>query len=200
VALALGDRVAATALARDRSHASDLFPAVERLEGELGGLVLANELDAVYVGIGPGSYTGLRVGIACAQGLARATGARLVGVPSFDLIAFDVLTQGERGAIVSDARAGSFYLAAYERESEDVRVLTAPCIVPHGELGSRLPPELTLFGDERARLEASRCNRRAPTSDLPPALALSLLRLGAQRSSAQAPEDVEPLYLRAFGK
>ena len=73
-------------LAREKSHASDLLPKLEELLAPSRTSRLA--LERVIVGTGPGSYTGLRVGIATAQGLARATGAPLLGLSSFEALAF----------------------------------------------------------------------------------------------------------------
>jgi tRNA threonylcarbamoyl adenosine modification protein YeaZ len=92
------------------AHARDLVPELERLlsaagvERRDGKLALG----AVIAGLGPGSYTGLRVGIATAQALARATGAALFGLPSFEALAFAELTPGQEGTVAMDARAGRF--------------------------------------------------------------------------------------------
>ena len=81
-ALASGAAVVAEArLEEGRRRASDLGSAVERLLKDHGWK--ASELTAVVVGLGPGSYTGLRVGLASAKALAYATGAAFFGVESF---------------------------------------------------------------------------------------------------------------------
>ncbi|MGH7948630.1 MAG: tRNA (adenosine(37)-N6)-threonylcarbamoyltransferase complex dimerization subunit type 1 TsaB, partial [Candidatus Binataceae bacterium] len=85
LALVADGRVAACVSRRTRSHAAELADAVAELLGssDLG----FTDLGAVAVAIGPGSFTGLRIGISYAKGLAVASGCALVGVPSLDCIA-----------------------------------------------------------------------------------------------------------------
>ena len=78
VAVRDATRVVERRLDRNGAHASDLLPALDALLTECGAG--PRDITRIAVGIGPGSYTGLRVGIATAQGLARGTGAPLVGV------------------------------------------------------------------------------------------------------------------------
>lgn len=98
-----GEVVAAVEGPDDRSHA-------ERLPGALidmlkeRGLTLA-DVDAFAVATGPGSFTGLRIGIATAQGLAMATGARVIPVPTLDAIA--------EAAAADPASAGLDYIAVW---------------------------------------------------------------------------------------
>src|SRR5262245_17032824 len=68
-----------------RRHARDLAPAVAAILGEQKWK--ASELQAVIVGLGPGSYTGLRVGLMSAKSLAYATGCALIGVETFRAVA-----------------------------------------------------------------------------------------------------------------
>jgi len=110
------------------AHARDLVPALERLLAAAGVERRGGKLSlaAVIVGLGPGSYTGLRVGIATAQALARASGATLHGIPSFEALAFAELEPGEEGTVAMDARAGRFYHARYRRVSDGLVVLDPP--------------------------------------------------------------------------
>lgn len=188
-------------LAGERAHATDLLPSIDRLLGRLGARGPA--FDAVVVGTGPGSYTGLRVGIATALGLARASGALLRGVPSFEALAFQELEPGEEGAIAIDARAGRFYHARYRRAADDVETIEAPRAVSPAELrrllaspgvviAERAVPEAAELGaDVLARLRVDTRPR-----------ARALLELGVRRLARHgphAPDEVEPLYLRSFG-
>jgi tRNA threonylcarbamoyladenosine biosynthesis protein TsaB len=192
------DRVVSETLAGDRPHASDLLPALDRLLRQLARR--PDAIEVVIVGTGPGSYTGLRVGIASALGLARGSSARLVAVPSGEALAWAELEVGRRATMLLDARAGELYLARYERTQDDVRVLTAPCIVRPEELV--LAEGDAIFGEvgiERAaRLDAATA-RRVRTDVQPRATAtleLGLLRL--QRRGESPAHELEPLYLRAF--
>ncbi|MEW6071120.1 MAG: tRNA (adenosine(37)-N6)-threonylcarbamoyltransferase complex dimerization subunit type 1 TsaB [Planctomycetota bacterium] len=204
VALAAGTFRTETALARERAHASDLVPAIDRLCRSAGlpaGAPLRG--GAVLVGTGPGSYTGLRVGIATALGIVRGAGAALRGVPSFEVLAFAALAPGEEGVIVGNARAAAFYYARYRREADDVVTLAPPSVRAAGEIRALLAPEETILADEAVAAAAAlppELARRVRTELWP--RAGSLLILGGRRLralGAQTPADVQPLYLRPFG-
>lgn len=181
VAARSGGRILQAGLSSTRAHASDLLPALEALLGELG--CQAREIEAVYVGLGPGSYTGLRVGIATALGLARSTGAALVGVCSFEVQLAERLRPGETGGVLLDGRSGGFYHARYRRTDEGLEPLLAPAILAPDAARARAEGDGISFG-----------------ADDPPQ-ARALLELGARqlaRSGPMRPLDVQPLYLRPF--
>ncbi len=200
VALARGPRRVARELDGERSHASDLLPAVEELLDSLGAA--PRELDHVYVGTGPGSYTGLRVGVATALGLHRGAGASLVGVPSLAVLAFAELRPGERAACVLDARQGAYYAAVYARTARGVDAQREPEAVPRDRLDEHLPRGLPLLVDEAsARSFAWDDERRAALVVGRVPTAAALLELGDAQLAARGPtppEQLEPLYLRPF--
>jgi tRNA threonylcarbamoyladenosine biosynthesis protein TsaB len=122
------------------SAAGDLFEArdvvapggrghhAERVLVEARELLAAAALDwsdigLVAVGVGPGGYTGLRIGLATARGLAFAVGARLVGVGTLRALAEPLRPLG--AITILDARRGELFVAAYR---DDVEVL-APCVI-----------------------------------------------------------------------
>jgi len=200
VAAGLGGRVLAHSLDAARAHASDLLPALAALVAELGAAPAS--IAEVVVGIGPGSYTGLRVGVATALGLARASGARLLGVPSGAVLAFGELAPGEELVHLLDARSGELYFAHYLRLAAEVETLAAPCVTTRAGLAARLPRGVAIFGDatvadaagldpeQRARLSTDRVPRAEA------ALALGRIRLAAR--GPMEPGEIEPLYLRPF--
>jgi len=203
VAARLGARIETATLAGDRAHASDLLPVLEGLLGRLGAGPA--RIGAVLVGTGPGSYTGLRVGIATALGLVRGAGADLFGVPSLEAMAFGELERGASAAFLLDARQGELYLARYRRDASGVSVLLAPCVTTAAALADLLEAEEPVYADEAALraagLERERASR--PQAFVLGAVprATALLELGALRlaqEGPQAPAQVEPLYLRAF--
>lgn len=200
VAVELGGRRLACTLAADRAHASDLLPALDRLVREIGAAPA--DVAEVIVGLGPGSYTGLRVGIATALGIARASGARLCGVPSGAVLAFGELAPGEELVHLLDARQGELYFAHYRRLEDDVLELRAPCVLTPAELAGALVPLVAIFGDatvaDAARLGAAERSRL--TTDRVPS-AEAALGLGRARLAAHGPmaaSAIEPLYLRPF--
>jgi len=197
LAIARGDRRFVHTLDSSRAHAADLLPALERLLRESGAS--PRELALVVVGTGPGSYTGLRVGAATALGLARASGARLCGVPSFEAAAYEHLLPGEEGLVLQDARAGELYEARYLRTERHVEVLCAPKVTTAGELATEPLGALVVLADEAALAAAALTGAARPhwvRSATPSAPAL--LELGLARAARGALGSVEPLYLRPF--
>ncbi|MCY2959602.1 MAG: tRNA (adenosine(37)-N6)-threonylcarbamoyltransferase complex dimerization subunit type 1 TsaB [Planctomycetota bacterium] len=201
VAVSRGGERRRADLGESRAHASDLMPAVDRLVRELGGVPA--ELAAVLVGTGPGSYTGLRVGIATALGLARASGARVRGVPSGQVLAFGALDPGQSAYHLIDGRSGGFYLAHFLRTEGEVLVLEAPTVVGREDLPGRLGDLVPILTDDATVatsglspefLERVRTDVRPDARDL---LALGLARL--ERLGPEALDAIEPLYLRPFG-
>ena len=191
---------ASRSLGEDRRHASDLFGALDDLAAEVGAT--RSDLGLVFAGVGPGSYTGLRVGAATALGLMRGAQADVLGIPSFDAIAMDGLAAGERGAVLRNAFGGHLYIASYGRTDAEVHALTAPaCVQPTDalELLAGLP---VLLADEAALKALG----QPPPADVeirqtPFARAEHVLDLGLSRLAAGAecgPETLRPLYLRPF--
>ena len=206
VAIRAGGTLEFSTLETARAQARDLLPelaslleraGVERRQGTLA-------LDAIYVGTGPGSYTGLRIGIATALGLQQATGARLRGVASFEALAFRELAADEEGTVALDARAGRFYFARFRRTAQDIEAILAPCALPRGELLDAMPAAGPLFVDasfERSFDLTPELRSRVRIDAIPRADAvLELGTLRMEQHGPQAPEEVEPLYLRAFGE
>lgn len=115
VALSDGDRVVAHAtLDRPRAHAEHLVPMIADVLHR--GAVDRKDLAAVAVSSGPGSYTGLRIGVSTAKGLAAATGAGLVSVPSLLALAYRAepfARRNDRIAAAFDARRDEVYVAVY---------------------------------------------------------------------------------------
>jgi tRNA threonylcarbamoyladenosine biosynthesis protein TsaB len=94
-------------------HGRGLLPALRALLAQAG--LRAGELDGFGIGLGPGSYTGLRVGITAIKTLAYATGAPLVGLESFDVIAAGAPADALHVAVLGDAQRGDVYVAEFQR-------------------------------------------------------------------------------------
>lgn len=206
LALGLGERVLTEAPELgERAHASDLLVRLELLLARAGVARRAGRLplERVFVGLGPGSYTGLRVGLATAQALARASGASLHGLGSFEVLAFAELVPGEEGAVALDARAGRFYHARYRRTEAGLETLEAPAALSAAELQVRGARGGVLLAHpglaEAAGLAPGqvqlRTHARPAASVL---LALARARLAA--GELPAAQALEPLYLAGFGR
>jgi len=164
-----------------QAHASDLLVLLDARMRALGARPEA--IRVIHVGLGPGSYTGLRVGLACARGLALAHGAELRGLCSFEALCFAELRPGETACVSFDARAGGWYHARYLREAQALRVLEPLCVLSPAE----------------AQARAAGCERVFGGDARPRAGALGALsRLRAAHTPASEPSTLEPLYLRPF--
>ncbi|MDA1265596.1 MAG: tRNA (adenosine(37)-N6)-threonylcarbamoyltransferase complex dimerization subunit type 1 TsaB [Planctomycetota bacterium] len=187
-------------LEEDARHASDLLPTLAGVMEERGHA--ARDLSLICVGIGPGSYTGLRVGIATALGLSRGTGAPIVAVPSVAAWAYAALEPGQEATLLIDARANELYFARYLREEHGVTELAAPRVTTAAELPELLPATGVILADE-AGLRAAQLGdadvARTITDHVPTASAvLSLALERFEREGASLAEDIAPLYLRPF--
>ena len=94
---------------RSRSSNTRLLPLIDELLDENG--VERCEIACVVVGRGPGSFTGVRIAMACAKGISQARGTALVGVSSLDAVAWGAWLAGVRGslAVVADAMCREVY-------------------------------------------------------------------------------------------
>ena len=204
VALASGDGLRArTEIAPSRRHAESLTAAVGFLSGQAG--IPLSSLDAVAVDVGPGLFTGLRVGVATAASLAYALGIGVVPVRATDAVAHaahapHARPAGRPVAAVLDARRGELYAAVPGLIEPFV---AAPAVVLERLLAPGV--ELLLCGEGAALLDPLLADRPGseggdrlrPGPRRPPdPLAVAELAL-VHLAEAVAPEAVAPLYLRA---
>ena len=183
-----------------RNHSVELLPTIERLLAQAGAA--KSDLSAVFVCAGPGMYTGLRVGISVAKGLAYAMGIPIAGVGRLELDAYP--HAAFPGAIVAVHRAGRGELAWACYAGSPWRELAAPRLSRPEELADAVQ-ERTLFageiGEKLADLLRDRAGERAV---LAPAAASvrragTLAELGFARLSERGPDDagsLRPIYLR----
>ncbi|MGE0453869.1 MAG: tRNA (adenosine(37)-N6)-threonylcarbamoyltransferase complex dimerization subunit type 1 TsaB [Vicinamibacteria bacterium] len=191
-----GDVLGEVRLCASGSHSSRVLPDVEFL---LGCLELAVEdLDGFAVTLGPGSFTGLRVGIATVQGLALGLERPCLGVSALDVLAARAAGEAEVLAAMMDAWRGEVYGAIYDRQA---RLLGGPWVETPAAFLSRLPEAPALIGDavgrHRDAILAERPAARFPCRSL--YLAGTLARLAGPRILAGeggGPEGLLPLYVR----
>lgn len=153
MAVVAGGRVLAECSRGVASHGAELPDAVAELLGLAG--VAAGDLKGLAVGIGPGSFTGLRVGLSYAKGLAMATGCALVGVPSLDTLALAALAEagcapGRMICPVLDARRGEVYAALYRVCADGLEKLSDDLVLALGNLAPHLDAGVLLAGDRKA--------------------------------------------------
>jgi len=98
-------------------HSQTLLPGIESILAASG--LARGKVDIIAVGIGPGAFTGLRVGLATLKGWSAAAGIPMVPVISLDAVALPVLGGGVPVMVVMDARKGELYTAVYPSFDED---------------------------------------------------------------------------------
>ena len=98
-----------------RRHAEELFPTIERILSHTRAPMAS--ITKIAVATGPGSFTGLRVAISAAQGLARGCGATLVGVSTLDVLAYPHASSKLRTCSLLPAGRGEFYAALYQERN-----------------------------------------------------------------------------------
>ncbi len=183
-------------------HASGLLPAIEQALAAAGmGL---HAIEAIAVGVGPGSFTGLRVGLTAAKVLCHVRRCPLIAVDSMSILARGLPGALEL-AVVVDAQRGSWYAAQYRRPrpGTDPMPLGELSMIGQAEFVARLPAGTTLAGPGLERLsDATRLPAGvvlgAPDSWIPKARALAECADQAWRLGQFAdPRTLEPLYIRA---
>lgn len=196
----------AARLAERPGHAAELMPAIVRCMDDAG--LAFDELDAIAVGVGPGMFTGLRIGVATARGLASASGVELRPVSS--LAALAAGSAGDDGAAngprppkravlaAIDARRGELFASLHE-DGEELwePFVAAPEAVAERIVGAGLAPLAVGDGAVRFRdvLEAAGAGVPAGDSALHVVRGVSICRLAAT-VEPQPVEAVLPDYLR----
>lgn len=201
VAACRGDTVAAREL-DDGGRTEQIYRYVDEVLAETD--LELRTLDCVAVGRGPGSFTGLRVGMAAAQSLAFGAALPVCPISSLAVLGFGAARRAgvERVVATLDARMGEVYAGGYRTAADSIQCLDPDCVTPPGALtvsgtevflaagpGWAAFPELaSRFAD---RIEAVDPVARPRAADL-----LVLARTAFQRGEGVAPADALPVYLR----
>ncbi len=126
-------------------HASVLLPAIRDVLKRAG--IGVEELDAVAVSVGPGSFTGLRVGLSVAKALAYARKMPVLGIPTLTVVAHAAPSDAEHIAAALDARKGELYAAVFRRRGTDLEPVVPERLVSFADLVGILPRPCTILGD-----------------------------------------------------
>lgn len=195
-------------------HATRLLAMTRELLDEAG--VGWSDLDRIAAGVGPGTFTGLRVGIATARGLAQSLSAELVGVSSLAALAeaaFAAMADDPRvdGVLaVIDARRGEAFAAAYERGAGSPVELTTPLALAPEDLGSVIVRAAGASGGRlrrwlavgdgatrfRGQLEATGAHVLSDRSPLQTVSAAAICELGSRAEPGGGYEAIVPDYRR----
>jgi tRNA threonylcarbamoyladenosine biosynthesis protein TsaB len=199
VALASGSEILAVQhLDEARRHARDLAPVAAGLLGERSWS--PRDLAGVVVSLGPGSYTGLRVGVMSARTLAYATGCALIGIGTFAAVASQAPEGIDRLDVIADAQQDKVYVQPFARSGGVWRPTASLAVKPFAawlagrEAGARVSGP----GLRRWAAHLTDCSCLTPEDCWDPRPE-SLLQLALARYLAEERDDVyslEPLYLR----
>ncbi len=199
VALAEGDEWRGErVLDEARRHARDLAPATAALLAEQGWK--PRDVQAVVVSRGPGSYTGLRIGLMSAKTFAYATGCALIAVETFATIVLQAPESVARVDVLADAQQDKIYVQPFVRDAGGWRSLAELTIRPFADWLATREKGASVTGPG-LRKWAERLPADVPMldTDLWEPQSASLLRLGLARYAAGERDDpwtLEPLYLR----
>jgi tRNA threonylcarbamoyladenosine biosynthesis protein TsaB len=189
---------------RGKRHAETLTPAIDFIRRQ--ARIELDEISLVAVDLGPGLFTGLRVGIASAKAIAHALRVPMIGVHSLDLVAFPVRFTSRLVVAVLDARRGEVYHALYRQVPGGLQRLTDPALDSPDDLVSELVArgeECLIVGDGALRYRET--FDRVTGVEIceqglayPNATALvQLAHARAMREEWVNPWELQPLYLRA---
>jgi tRNA threonylcarbamoyladenosine biosynthesis protein TsaB len=178
------------------THSRRLVPAIDFLLAQLS--LAPTALEGFAVTTGPGSFTGLRVGLSTVQGLALASGRPCFGMSALDVLAARIVGQGPRLAAVMEAYRGEVFAALYD---EAAQPLGGPLVTPLEDWLRTLPAGVAFTGDaalaHRAVIEACCAGPVFPHRSLFLAGTLGALAEPALRAGRGVPaEELRPLYLR----
>ncbi|HHW14623.1 MAG TPA: tRNA (adenosine(37)-N6)-threonylcarbamoyltransferase complex dimerization subunit type 1 TsaB [Firmicutes bacterium] len=203
-----GAPVAEYTLSVQRTHAERLLPAVAQVLEDAG--VTPRDLEALAVTRGPGSFTGLRIALATAKGLAYALSRPIVGVGTLDALAFGVAGWAEFVCPLLDARRGQAYAAVFRRLPDgrlarvtDYLALPVPAILDR--LAQAAGAGRVAFVGDAVPLHAALLRERWGERAVFPGEAVAALRaawvaaLAADRlarGESDSAETLVPLYVR----
>ena len=189
-----GEVVSRETIWLDRGHDLTIVPLIDRVVAQGGG---RTAIERIAVTVGPGSFTGLRVGVSAARAIGLATGAPVVGVSSLSAYVAPLLVEWSDGvaAAAIDARHGRTYVSAFASGSP----IIAPKIMMAREAARAMgsgPLRLAGSGAAAIAIEAWSMGFAAEVvSDAAAPDIAFVARLGAAADPASAPP--RPLYLRA---
>lgn len=214
LALETSTRAGSVALAEDENllaeytlnilstHSERLLTSIDQILKDTK--LTLNEIDGFAVSQGPGSFTGIRIGISTVKGLALATGKKIAGVPTLDVLAFNLVHTPQIICPIIDAKKDEVYTALYRGEvTGTLKKLTEDLTLKPKELLLKIKEPAIFLGDgiERYRkiLESADIKHFfAPACfNLPRASVLAKLALNKfQKGDILGEDEIMPLYCR----
>ncbi len=192
------------------NHATHLTVFIDSILKENG--LTPNDLDAIAVSMGPGSYTGLRIGVSTAKGLCYGSNLPLIAVSTLQAMTVPLLRDeaiisqlGDPEASIFcpmiDARRMEVYTAFYSYKNEELRKVSAEIIDEESFVSDLAKNEIVFFGDGSSKCQSSLQSSNAIFVDDITPTAIGMIELSEAKYKIEAFEDVayfEPFYLKDF--
>ncbi len=183
------------------AHSGVLLAGASEAAAALGGW---DQVDRIAVGLGPGTFTGLRIGIATATGLAVSAGIDLAGVPTLRALALDLAEGGSGDSLsvpVLDAKRGEVFIAVYDSVGREVSAAVAVAPEAAVEMILGLGTALTVGGPGAVRFADLFDRAGVPIAGSGPdsgrLSGSAICELGAAAEPAGPQNPLEPIYIRA---
>lgn len=185
-------------LPHKRRHNVELLPTIDMLCKKHG--VAPDMIGQAYVSLGPGSFTGLRVGITTAKMLALASGVEVFGIPTLDVLAQNAPAEATHVAVCLNLKHDTVHCATYQRDNGSWSALIEPKLRTMAELLSESPAPIHVIGDPLPAIPDGLADH---VTVLDPGYAVGrseavwhLGRAAAQSRPADDPMTLAPLYIR----
>lgn len=159
-----------------KKHAETLLPLIDALLEE-NGFTIA-QIDVFAVDVGPGSFTGVRIGVSLVNALAFAAGKQVIPVDSLETLALSAGETSRPVAAMIDARNGNAYAALYQAGE----ALIEPCATEIMEFAAKLPQDVLFVGDVKTK------EKTFPRA--------GFVAFAAQQYLSRAVQEADPIYLR----
>ena len=184
------------------THSERLMSTIDRVLSDTG-LTMSN-MDGFGISIGPGSFTGLRIGLSTVKGLAFTTGKPVAAVPTLKALAWNLPYPLHPVCPLLDAKKKEVYAALYRYDGGDLIQMLPETVAPLAELAERISGDV-LFTGEGSRFFAaaireqfgSRAHLAPLAATVPSAASVAEIALGMLTGGGEtAPDRLSPLYIR----
>ncbi len=182
-----------------REHLENLAILIKNLIDEVK--IKMKQVAGFAVALGPGSFSGIRIGLATIKGMALALNKPVAGVPSLEILAWQSLEEGEYGAALIDARRSEFYVGAYKKKAGRLWTLNEPFLERSANIAEylgKLPAPLVISGDPAVDSAIKSAALSIKIKVIVPSAATCSI-LGWKRliqNQTDDPDSVSPIYIR----
>lgn len=186
------------------THSETLLPHIEQVLKMAA--VAKEELTGIAVSNGPGSFTGLRIGLAAAKAMSYVLGIPLVGVSTLQALAYQLPAPGVRVMCLLDAQKGNAYVESYHWENNSLQVVDSVQVAKITDIVAacaNMSEQVILLGDAVQKKVAGKLELPANVSVAPPHIvmprAACVAMLGQAKLMAGETDnvmDLEPVYIR----